>query len=202
MSLERLVQSRFLRPIVTGVLASIIGCASPTGGKGLREACGNDSECSGQYVCDAKKCVGSSGASCGNDYDCSSVYVCEQGMCVVGSGSGSRGKADGYSGQNTTTNSLPLAKTPQEAYSAFMKGLQSNNLETAVQYISPHVREKYKGMLSGVTLSQLAEKFPSLEGQNPVSTVGSLRQYEFQYKGEGYAILFQCHDEECTILGF
>ncbi len=98
MSLERLVQSRFLRPIVTGVLASIIGCASPTGGKGLREACGNDSECSGQYVCDAKKCVGSSGASCGNDYDCSSVYVCEQGMCVVGSGSGSRGKADGYSG--------------------------------------------------------------------------------------------------------
>lgn len=202
MSLERLVRSRFLTPLVTGILASIVGCASPSGGKGLREACGSDVECANPYVCDAQKCVGGSGASCGNDYDCSGKFNCDQGKCVAGSGNQSGGKTDVYSGQNPTTNSLPIAKTPQEAYTYFTTALKNNNLETAVQYVSPHVRERYKGMLSGVNLSQLAEKFPSLEGKNPAAVVGPLRQYEFQYKGEGYAIVFQCHDEECTISGF
>ncbi len=112
MSLERLVQSRFLMPLVTGVMASMINCGGSSGQKGLQEACGSDFECADQYVCDQQKCVGGSGASCGNDYDCSGKLNCDQGKCVSGGGSGNRSGADTYSGGKDSGNTFtgtPLA---------------------------------------------------------------------------------------------
>jgi hypothetical protein len=126
MSLERLVQSRFFRPVVMGVLASMIGCTSPSGGKGLREACGSDFECSEQYVCDEHKCVGSSGASCGNDYDCSSIYVCDSGKCVNNSES-SRMGADTYSGSGKDSGSVPNGTLLQTQKTVGGVGITSGN---------------------------------------------------------------------------
>ena len=107
MSLERLVQNRFLTPLVTGVLASLIGCGS-SGSKGLGEQCGgSDTECASEYVCEQQKCLGGSGASCGNDFDCSEKLTCEQGKCVSGSESEFRGTADVYSGSGKDSGSTP-----------------------------------------------------------------------------------------------
>ena len=111
MSLERLVQNRFLTPLVTGVLASLIGCGS-SGSKGLGEQCGgSDTECASEYVCEQQKCLGGNGASCGIDHDCSGGMNCEQGKCVAGNGTSSG--ADVYSGSGkdggSTSSGTPLA---------------------------------------------------------------------------------------------
>ncbi len=142
MSLERMVQSRFLRPVVTGILASILGCASPSGQKGLREACGSDGECAGQYVCDAQKCVGGSGASCGTDYDCSGKLNCEQGKCVAGSGGGSGTSADGYAGGKDSGN-VPSGTPLQTQKTVGGVGITSGNTNSngQVQFIDSGNKE-------------------------------------------------------------
>ena len=146
--------------------------------------------CSSTPTAQSKKSLGE---QCAVDNECTSDLICDNYKCTP------------YSPTTTvtTTTTTSPAKSPSEAFSYFKSALQKNDLEGALQYISPNVQDKYRHLLSGVDLKALNVYLSSSSfSSSPSASAQNFVQHNLEIEGEEYAITFNCHYGICKITGF
>lgn len=133
-------------------------------------------------------------AESGRDQDCKDNSDCNAGE-----------KCDRY-GKCIKTEQPISAKQIEETYSKFVQALGSNNLEQALNYFHPAMRDIYSNELSGKNLQELAQQ---LSGTIPTMCEGQLAvECIIDINGEQFPMQFQSYDGTsigdgtCTIRNF
>ncbi len=89
-----------------------------------------------------------------------------------------------------------IADHSHQAWDSFRSALRTQDLEEAVQFFSPHVRDQYRAALSTRTPVDLPELGAVVFASE------HLRQYEVTIDGEDYAVVMECYNEKCYITQF
>lgn len=130
------------------------------------------------------------GESCATDNECLDNLVCDYGRCAPYT---TNGRGDG------TPSVSP--RTPEETFSGLVEAFTENNLEAALKYFAPHMRETYRNVLSRKSLPELA-KLMEKKNLSPSVSSNKFVQYEVEINGEEYAITFNCVRNHCYVIGF
>ena len=156
--------------VVGGLSLMAADCSS-------KNICSTDTDCPGDKLCLESKCTG----PCVSDNDCPGTYVCEASQCM-----------------NPYSTAVPQPRTAVETWEGLRGTFQNNNLEAAVQYFAPHVRDTYKYFLSHVNLPKVGAAMPTI---TETFSTNKFFQYGFEYEGKKYAVTMNCENETCQIIG-
>ncbi len=123
------------------------------------------------------------------DNECLDNLVCDYGQCAPYTTNGH---------DNGTPSVSP--RTPEETFNGLIETLEQNNLESALRYFSPHIRDNYRRVLSQKSLPELARQLQNVN-LSPAAHSNNFVQYEVEINGEEYAITFNCERDRCYVIG-